>query len=118
MGQFTLRSVPQMSCGPGAFIVGTINGRLTCFFTLDLMLLNQQQHRATYLVHLAPPPNGYTLLPLASLGYDFVDNPTKKVQHRVKAEELQSSDDAPPGDAGTSIANEGLGHEETCIMQQ
>jgi hypothetical protein len=71
------------------------------------MLLNQQQRRGAYLVHLGPP-NGYTLLPLASLGYDFVDNPTQKVQHRVKAEELQSSDDAPPSDAGTSIANEGL----------
>jgi hypothetical protein len=75
-------------------------------FTPDLVLLNQQQCRGAHLVRFGSP-NGYTLLPLASLRYGFVDNPTKKVQHRVKAEELQSPDDAPPSDAGTSITNEG-----------
>jgi hypothetical protein len=87
-------------------------------FTSDLMLLNQQQCRGAYLVHFGPP-NGYTLLPPASLRYDFIDNPTKKVQHRVKAEELQDPQTMllPVMQVHQSQMKV-HGHEETCIMQQ
>jgi hypothetical protein len=77
------------------------------------MLLNQQQRRGAYLVHLGPP-NGYTLLPLASLGYDFVDNPTQKVQ--LRNYNLQTM--LLPVMQVHQSQMKVYGHEETCIMRQ